>query len=120
MNKLRSVYSFQKGFTLIELIIVIAILGVLAVVAVANMGTFLHISRVNAANSELDHVQIANRAYYNDKRDDPFASDSNELYELNYLNREPKNTFIFDSKTGEITDVEVGYDNVTWNGSAFE
>ena len=53
----------QKGFTLIELIIVIAILAILAVVAVANMGTFLHLGRVNAANSELANVQTANQAY---------------------------------------------------------
>ena len=99
----------QQGFTLIELLIIVAILAILAIVAVANMGTFLHISRVNASNSELEHVKLANRAHYNNNQTDeyPYAATSEVLYEENYLNRETINTFIFDSETGEITDVIV-------------
>lgn len=104
----------QKGFTLIELIIVIAILAILAMVAVANMGTFIHLGRVNAANAELANIQTANHAYNSDNH--IFATSSAELED--YVDRPLKGSYEFDPDSGAITGTPTsGYDGVTWSAS---
>jgi type IV pilus assembly protein PilA len=67
MQKLmRRMHRGEKGLTLIELLIVVAILGIIAAVIIPNIGTFMSMGVVSAANSEAENVKTASLAYYAD------------------------------------------------------
>ena len=105
----------EKGFTLLELLIIIAILAILAMVAVPNINTFRQIARAHAANSELAGVKLANKAYAAD-HDDVYAADSSELND--YLNHPVSISVQFNPVTGYIVGApSSGYDDVYWDAS---
>jgi prepilin-type N-terminal cleavage/methylation domain-containing protein len=54
----------QRGFTLIELVVVIAILGVLAAVAVPMITNYLDGAKERSYKAELDRIQSAVDAFY--------------------------------------------------------
>ena len=58
----------EKGFTLIELMIVIAVLGVLAAIAIPQLSVYRTKSYNTAAISDLKNAAIAQEAYYADNR----------------------------------------------------
>ena len=53
----------QKGFTLIELMIVVAILGILASIAIPNFMTFRQKAKTSEAHSNLISIRICEEIY---------------------------------------------------------
>src|SRR5450755_3559137 len=64
----RSPSQLARGFTLIELMIVVAIIGLLAALAIPNFIKFQAKARQSEAKSNLKAVYTAQKAYYGDKQ----------------------------------------------------
>ena len=63
LNKMKD----QRGFTLIELMIVIAIIGILAAIAIPQFSAYRRRAYNTAAESDLKNACTAQEAYYVDK-----------------------------------------------------
>jgi len=62
----------QKGFTLIELVVVIAILGVMAAIAVPMVNNFLSSSKEQAYIADRETIQAAVSGYYSSPGNERF------------------------------------------------
>ena len=106
----------QKGFTLVELLIVIAILGIIAAVVVPNLSRFTERGYLEAANAELDSVNTAIMGYYMDN--DMTCPPTIAALVPNYLSGLPVNTYTLTDCTvtgGVAVGRFVG--KIQWNGT---
>jgi prepilin-type N-terminal cleavage/methylation domain-containing protein len=93
----------EKGFTLIEVLIVMVILGILAVVVVPNVTGFIVDGKIAAANSELATLHVANEAYAAEHGGN-YATSSNLL--TDFFTGSMKAIYTFDSASGKVTDAD--------------
>jgi prepilin-type N-terminal cleavage/methylation domain-containing protein len=98
----------QRGFTLIEVLVVTGILGILGGVVAPNLSHFLNQGTVNAANAELANVEIAATGYLADHSSWP--PDSAAL--AGYLSGPPRARYTFDTGTGYVVSVS----DTLWSG----
>ncbi len=92
----------QKGFTILELLVVMAILGILAGIIVPNVSGFVNTGNISAANTEVQHVRTATQGYMAD-HSSVWPADSDAL--VTYLSELPETKYIFNTNTGFITGV---------------
>jgi len=74
--------SKEKGFTLIELMIVIAIIGILAAIAIPQFSKYRQRSYNSSAESDLRNAATAQEAYFVDES--TYCSDTGTLISMTY------------------------------------
>ena len=65
MNKFK---KLQKGFTLIELMIVVAVIGILAGIALPNYQEYIRRAKLSEGTSKLADLRIKMEQFYQDNR----------------------------------------------------
>jgi prepilin-type N-terminal cleavage/methylation domain-containing protein len=110
----------EKGFTLVELLIVIAILGIIAAVVVPNIGKFTEKGYVEAANAEVDAISTAAMGYYLDHDSCPATVAA--LVSEGYLSKSPVNSYAFATdecyiETGTAAGRFAGH--ISWNTTGY-
>jgi prepilin-type N-terminal cleavage/methylation domain-containing protein len=72
---MKRLHRGEKGFTLMELLIVIAILGIIAAVVAPSGAGLITSGRLNAAQTEAEHVKTAAAGYVGEYGKWPDSSD---------------------------------------------
>jgi type IV pilus assembly protein PilA len=95
----------EKGFTLIEMLIVIAVLGVLSAVLVPNVSGFIKSGNISGANAEASAVKTAVQAYIADGgTTDPITHTEYD----DYVTGTSRAYYTISATTGEISAVVDG------------
>jgi type II secretory pathway pseudopilin PulG len=91
----------QKGFTLLELLIIVGMLWILAAVIIPNASTFFGSGHLAAANEELRTVRTVATGFRGDHNLD-WPDNSNQLDQ--YISKAPTEFYVFNASTGMISD----------------
>ena len=71
LKKIRRLFTNKKGFTLIELMIVIAIIGILAAIAIPQFAKYRRKAYNSAALSDLKNFQTEMASQFADNQEYP-------------------------------------------------
>lgn len=75
----------QKGFTLIEILVVISIIGILFVVLTPNMGNVMNNSNVSSVETDLRSIKTGVQQFYIDNRNGSFTEAKvNEYVDISF------------------------------------
>ncbi|GAW94131.1 type II secretion system protein [Calderihabitans maritimus] len=92
----------DRGFTLIELMVVVVILGILAAVAIPSFTGKADTAKIKAAKADLKTIGTAIELYY--VENDDYPNDWNALTEGGYLTKTPyspwNTDYHFDTSNG--------------------
>ena len=94
----------DKGFTLVELLIVIVILGVLAAVVVFAVGGITDKGQTSACKADMSTVATAEEAYYANNDTHTYATGA-QLVTAGFLHSFPTATVSVNSTTGAVTGI---------------
>jgi prepilin-type N-terminal cleavage/methylation domain-containing protein len=97
-------HNKERGFTFIEVLIVLAVLGILAAVVIPNVSSVTTSGYVGAANTEIANVKTASLGYFG-ASNNTWPADSDQL--TVYVTGQVKATYTFDS-SGHITGATQG------------
>ncbi|MGI6685041.1 MAG: prepilin-type N-terminal cleavage/methylation domain-containing protein [Bacillota bacterium] len=79
LQKIRKIMKYDKGFTLIELVVVVVILGILAAIAIPRFTDRRSEAEQTAVEADIKILQNAVDMYYIDKETWP-ATNLSDLY----------------------------------------
>lgn len=104
----------EKGFTLIDLIIVIAILGIIVAIVTPNMTGFVTSGILNAAQTEAENVKTAASAYLAEY--EVWPQDSDDL--SSYLDGTSKATYVFGGDAGIESVSDQEWQGIYWDAGS--
>ncbi len=79
VNSKQLTVNSYKGFTLVELLVVISLIGILATLFLANLNVARERGRDAQRKSDLKNIETALRIYYNDKGNYPCSNSTFQI-----------------------------------------